>query len=160
MLNQEAVKRFFLETSEWVLENNPTPFLNTHFPHSCSRLRDNGYLYYMDVWSEIETKNIVQSIGHSLIWCLKGPLWGINYDGWQEEREKIISLRKEGLINSFKEIDKQWKQVIILEKNGLKYENKISGQFSLFEMEESVSDYFKTVSYYCYRGRALVNLSV
>lgn len=71
----------------------------------------------------------------------------------------MLTEQKDGLIKTFGEIDRQWKQTIPLKEDGLKYKNKINGSFSLFEFKETISNYFNCVSYYHYYGRALVNLN-
>lgn len=161
MLDEKAVKEFFLETNRWVIKESPTPIMHTHFPHSRALLHNNGCLYYLDVWAEVEDKNTVQSIGHILIWHQQGPLWGMNYDGWYQKDWQAISLQKEGFKKALQEIDQEWKQTILLEKDGLKYENKASGSFSSFELKETIvipNNYLKRFSYCTYRGRALVSL--
>lgn len=165
MINEKTVKQFFLETNRWIAEENSRLISQTHFHHSCSLLYDIGRLNYIDVWSEGEEKNVIKSIGYILIWHQDelhqcgSPLWGMNYDGQYKKDYGIALLRKEGLIKTFREIDRQWEQTIVLKKNGLEYQNKINGPFSLFDLEEIISADSKCVSRYRYRSRALVNLS-
>lgn len=166
MLNEKAVKEFFLEVYENLEGDNSRPAKLPEIIHSKilsdSREYKGVYLFYRNIWfeEEDENQNIIQKLGSIAVSSIKRTLWTMNYDGWQEKDEQVTSLRKEGLRKSFKEVDRQWQQTVLLEKNGLKYKNKISGSFVLFNLEETITNYFRCVSYNHYRGRALVNLSV
>lgn len=162
MLNEKAVKEFFLEL--YREEKNSQPEKSLEIFHakeaSGSRERCGVYFFYKHLWLEEENKsqNIVQKSGLFIINTIKTTLWTMSYDGWQERDESIISLQKQGLIKTFWEMGQRWEQMISLSDSGFKYENKTSGSFSLFDLEETTTNYFRCVSYHRYRGRALVDL--
>lgn len=164
MLNEKVVKQFFLETTKWKLEENPTPIFNTHFPHSRALLYNNGCLYYVDVWAEVEEKNIVQTIGHVLIWRQPGPLWGINYDGWYEGGEEIYALGNELLIKALLDDESFGSREInrTTEDKRLLYKIEVAGRFQLFEIKITITPNDRRrqpIFRFTYRGRALVSLS-
>lgn len=138
--------------------------MNTYSCFSQALIHNNGALHYMNVWTETEEKNVSQIIGQVLIWHRKkGPLWGMNYDGWQKNDEKINDLRSNLLIKTLSGEKYFQRSVSGSTVDGLLYQNEIEGGFQLFEIKTSIfpnNDHVNPVTRFTYHGRALVNLGL